>query len=111
VGLSAVVLGNAIAFGIGLPFLFPLPEATPAEWATMAFLGVFQIGLAYVFLTRAVAQMPALDLALILLLEPVLNPIWTWAVRGEQPGAWTILGGAIIVAAMAAKATTDTKTS
>jgi drug/metabolite transporter (DMT)-like permease len=103
VGLSAVVLGNAIAFGIGLPFLVPLPAATALEWATMAYLGVFQIGLAYVFLTRAVAKMPALDLALVLLLEPVLNPIWTWAVRGEEPGAWTILGGAVILAAMAAK--------
>lgn len=110
-GLSAVVVGNAIAFGTGLPFLFPLPVATPVEWATMAYLGVFQIGLAYVFLTRAVAQLPALDLSLVLLLEPVLNPIWTWAIRGEEPGAWTMLGGAVIVVAMAVKATTDTETS
>ena len=25
----------------------------------------------------------------------MLNPIWTWIVRGEEPGAWTIVGGAI----------------
>jgi drug/metabolite transporter (DMT)-like permease len=107
VPLSGVVAGNALAFGIGLPFLFPVPPATAAEWATMAYLGIFQIALAYVFLTRAVASVPALDLSLILLLEPVLNPIWTWVVRGEEPGGWTILGGALIVAAMAAKATLE----
>jgi drug/metabolite transporter (DMT)-like permease len=32
-------------------------------------------------------------------MEPVLNPVWTWLVRGEEPGRWTIAGGAAIVIA------------
>jgi len=40
----------------------------------------------------------------------VLNPIWTWLVRGEEPGIWAIVGGAIIVAATAGKAVYDSRT-
>ena len=101
VGLSAVVIGNAIAFVIGIPFLLPLPPAAAGEWLTLAYLGVVQIGVAYVFLTRAVAQLPALDVSLLLLLEPVLNPIWTWIIRGEDPGRWALAGGAVILTATA----------
>jgi drug/metabolite transporter (DMT)-like permease len=110
VGISAVVVGNAMAFLIGAPFLLPLPAASAGEWATLVYLGVVQIGLAYIFLTRAVAQLPALDVSLLLLLEPVLNPLWTWLIRGEDPGAWTLVGGGIIVAATAARTLTTQNT-
>jgi drug/metabolite transporter (DMT)-like permease len=69
----------------------------------MAFLGVVQIGVAYMCLTRAIGHVRALDASLILLLEPVLNPLWTWLVRGEEPGAWAAVGGAFIVGASAMK--------
>jgi drug/metabolite transporter (DMT)-like permease len=52
-----------------------------------------------VFLTKAIRGLPALELSLLLLLEPVLNPIWTWLIRGEDPGLWTVAGGAVIVGA------------
>ena len=110
IGISAVVVGNAMAFIIGAPFLLPLPAASAAEWATLVYLGVIQIGLAYIFLTRAVAQLPALDVSLLLLLEPVLNPLLTWLIRGEEPGRWTLLGGAIIVVATAARTITTKNT-
>ena len=110
VGTTAVVAGNLIAFAVGLPFLFPLPSATVAEWTTLVYLGVFQIGAAYVWLTSAIAHLPALEVSLLLLLEPVLNPIWTWLVRGENPGVWVWTGGAIIIAATAAKTIYDSRT-
>jgi drug/metabolite transporter (DMT)-like permease len=45
--------------------------------------------------------MPALEMALMLLIEPILNPIWTWVVRGEEPGVPTLVGGALILGATA----------
>jgi DME family drug/metabolite transporter len=108
-GLSAVIAGNILACLIGLPFALPLPAAPVVEWATLAYLGIIQIGLAYVFLTRAMAHLPALEVSLILLLEPVLNPMWTWLVRGEEPGGWVVVGGVIIVAATAVKAVYDSR--
>jgi drug/metabolite transporter, DME family len=101
--LAAVVTGNLFACLIGLPFVWPLPQASVVDWATVVYLGVFQIGLAYVCLTRAVRRLPALEVSLLLLLEPVLNPVWAWLSQGEQPATWTIAGGVIIVAATAVK--------
>jgi drug/metabolite transporter, DME family len=108
-GLSAVTLGNLFASLAAWPFAWPLPAATAAEWATIAYLGVCQIGLAYVFLTAAMRVLPALEVSLLLLIEPVLNPIWTWVIRGERPGDFTIIGGAIIIAATAIKSVFDAR--
>ena len=107
--LTAVVAGNAFACLMALPMAWPLPAASVPDWATVIYLGVFQIGLAYLFLGLAIRRLPALELSLLLLLEPVLNPIWTWLVRGEDPGRWTIAGGAVIVAATAAKIVYDAR--
>ena len=100
-GLAAVVAGNAIACLIALPWSLPLPQAVPAEWGTIVYLGVVQIALAYVCLTNAMRRLPALEISLLLLVEPVLNPVWTWIVHGERPGGWTMAGGAVILGATA----------
>ena len=93
-GMSAVVFGNLFASIAAFPFAWPLPAASTGEWATIVYLGVCQIGLAYVCLTAAIRHLPALEVSLLLLLEPVLNPVWTWMLRGEHPGTWTIVGAA-----------------
>jgi len=100
-GLSMVVLGNAIAAAIAVPTLWPLPSAATSEWLTVLYLGVCQIALAYVLLTAAMRHLPAVEASLLLLVEPVLNPAWTWLVRGEQPGVTAIAGGAVILIATA----------
>ena len=109
IGLSAVIAGNVLACLGGLPFVWPMPIAAPSEWVTLVYLGLFQIALAYVCLTRAMGHLSALEVSLLLLLEPVLNPVWTWLIRGERPGAWVLAGGAVIIAATAMKARADTR--
>jgi drug/metabolite transporter, DME family len=103
VGMSAVAIGNLFASVAAAPFALPLPVASASEWATIVYLGVCQIAVAYVFLTAAMRVLPALEVSLLLLIEPVLNPTWTWLIRGEDPGGYTIVGGAIIIAATAIK--------
>jgi DME family drug/metabolite transporter len=109
VGMTAVAVGNLFASLAALPFAWPLPAATPGEWATIVYLGVCQIGLAYVFLTAAMRALPALEVSLLLLIELVLNPAWTWLIRGEHPGRWTIAGGAVIIIATAIKTIYDSR--
>ncbi len=104
VAAAAVACGNLIAFGVTLPLALPAGPARPVDWALVAFLGVVQIGLAYVLLTRGVRGVPALETSLLLLVEPVLNPIWAWIVHGENPGLWSVLGGAVILGATAWRA-------
>jgi drug/metabolite transporter, DME family len=110
VGMSAVVIGNFFASIAALPFALPLPTASASEWVTIAYLGICQIAVAYMFLTAAMRALPALEVSLLLLIEPVLNPIWTWLIRGEDPGNYTIVGGAIIIAATAIKSLYDART-
>jgi drug/metabolite transporter (DMT)-like permease len=41
------------------------------------------------------------EASLLILLEPVLNPVWTFLFAGERPGPWALVGGAIILVATA----------
>lgn len=106
-GLGAVAIGNLIAFAGCLPLALPLRPHPPADWGTIVYLGVVQIGLAYVLVTAALKALPAFEASLILLLEPALNPLFAWAVHGEQPGTWALAGGGIILAATTVKAWSD----
>ena len=98
---GAVVLGNAIACLATLPMALPFAGIGAADWAAILYLGLFQIALAYAFVTKAVGRLPALDTSIILLIEPALNPVWSWLVHGERPGPWAIAGGALILGATA----------
>jgi drug/metabolite transporter (DMT)-like permease len=108
-GISAALLGNLFASVAAMPFAWPFPAASEAEWVTIVYLGVCQVAVAYVFLTSAIRHLSALEVSLLLLLEPVLNPVWTWALRGEHPGAWTIVGGAVIVTATALRTVNEAR--
>lgn len=108
--LPAVVMGSWIAFFAGLPFALPVTRSLPLDWAMIAGLGTIQIGLAYLFLTSGIRHVPALEASLLLLLEPVLNPIWSWIVHGEVPSGWSLIGGAVILGASLAKTWWDSRT-
>lgn len=108
--IAAVAAGNVCAFLVGLPLALPM-VAGLREWIVLGYLGVFQIGLAYFFLTRGIRQVRALDVSLLLLLEPVCNPIWAWIFQNERPGAWATLGGSIILAATVLKIAFDYRRS
>jgi DME family drug/metabolite transporter len=95
----SLVAGNLIAAGAALPLALPVTEFSTTDLAILLFLGVFQIGLAYVCLSSGISGVPALEASLLLLLEPVLNPVWAWLVHGEMPTGWALLGGAIIMVA------------
>ncbi|MCU0227217.1 MAG: EamA family transporter [Bryobacterales bacterium] len=114
-GMQVVVLGNLLVTALCAPFALPLDAATSAgaatspgaatlwdtaallDWTLLAYLGIFQIALAYLAMTRGMRQVPALEASMILLLEPVLNPIWTWLALGEQPGSYAVVGGVLIL--------------
>jgi drug/metabolite transporter (DMT)-like permease len=93
---AAAVAGNLMAMAICLPFALPVAGGR-SDWLTIVYLGVFQIGLAYALLTRAVRVVPAVQASLLLMIEPALSPVWAWIVHGERPGPWSLAGGAVIV--------------
>jgi drug/metabolite transporter (DMT)-like permease len=98
---SAVVCGNVIACLAALPAALPIRGATPTDWSVVAGLGIFQVALAYVFLVRGIRRVGAFEASLLILLEPVLSPLWAWLFHGERPSELALLGGAVIIAATA----------
>jgi len=100
-GSSVLVWGNLIAgFSVLLPALGG-PSPTALDIGLLVFLGVFQLGLAYTLFQRGLRETPAVEASLLILLEPVLNPVWTFLFTGERPGPWALVGGAIILLATA----------
>ena len=96
--LAAMVSGNTLVLLIALPFALPV-VASAMDWATIVYLGVVQIGIAYMLLASGIRQVTALEASLLLLVEPALNPLWSWLVHGETPGAWALAGAAVIFGA------------
>ena len=101
--LGAVVAGNVIAAVVCLPAAWPL-EPAPIDLVVLGYLGLFQIGLAYLLLTRAVSELPALQVSLLLLLEPVLSPVWAALFLGEVPGRLALVGGSLVLVATVVQA-------
>ena len=98
-GASSTVCGNLIACAACMPLALPVHASVPGDWLIVVYLGVAQVGLAYVFLTRGLGRLRAMEASLLLLLEPALSPFWAWLAHGERPGWVAVLGGAIILTA------------
>jgi len=100
-GATTVLTGNLLAGLIGLPLALGagLPSAGAVDWALLGYLGVVQIGVAYLLVTRGLGRVPALEASLLVLAEPALNPVWAWLVHGERPAPLALAGGALILAA------------
>ncbi len=97
--LAATTLGNVLACAGVLPLALPVRGATGADLAVLLYLGMFQVALAYVCLTRGIRFVPGVEATTLLMAEPTLSPVWAWLVHGERPGAWALAGGGIIVVA------------
>jgi drug/metabolite transporter (DMT)-like permease len=98
----SVFYGNLLVVLLMIPFLAQDPPApTSKDMLVVLFLGVFQIGIAYVLFTKGIAAgVRSLDASIIGFIEPLLNPVWVFLVLGEKPSNWAILGGAIIIGAV-----------
>jgi drug/metabolite transporter (DMT)-like permease len=71
-----------------------------ADALLLAVMGVVQLGLPYFLFSKGVEKISLQEASLIVLVEPVLNPIWVAAAYGEVPGAATLVGGALILASL-----------
>ena len=102
--MATIAFGNVLASAIALPFAFPVVRFEATDVGVILWLGIFQIGLAYICLTQGIRSVPAFEATTLLLLEPALNPIWSWLVHGERPAAQSLIAGALILAATLANA-------
>ena len=98
--MPAVMLGALISAALTLPFALPF-QASARDLLVLASLGVFQLGVPCLLLVFVSRTLSAPEIALLALLEVVLGPLWAWLGADEAPGAATLAGGAIVLAALA----------
>jgi drug/metabolite transporter (DMT)-like permease len=99
----ATCLSQLLVLVCAAPFAHPT-QVGPRDLALLSSLGIGQIGLGFVLLTIGGRLIPAAEVALITLLEVVLGPLWVWLVRSERPSATTLLGGVVVIGAVAIQA-------
>jgi drug/metabolite transporter (DMT)-like permease len=95
----ATCLSQAILVVAFLPFASP-GDIAGDDVFWLAALGIGQIGLGFALLTVGARLIPAAQVGLITLLEIVLGPLWVWLALDERPGTLTLVGGAIVIAAI-----------
>ncbi|MBM3738613.1 MAG: EamA/RhaT family transporter [Acidobacteria bacterium] len=102
--MAVVAMGNLTGCLAALPMALRGGFAlTAVDLAAVLYLGLIQIALGYVILTRAIRRVSAVETSLLMMCEPVFSPLWAFLLHGERPGGWAMLGGALILAATAAR--------
>jgi drug/metabolite transporter (DMT)-like permease len=108
--VESIILGNLLAFLIGLPWIVQAPPLPADGWAALLVLGVVQLGFSYWLYARAIRHVTALEAVLIPVIEPVLNPIWVLVFMGEKPSGWALAGGAVVLGAVTLRAVLSVRT-
>ncbi len=105
---SILIASLAIAI-FGFPSLLKETQ-TITSWLSIGYLGIFQIGLAFIFFTKGIKHIPALEANLIGTLEPILNPVWVFLFLGERMGKSALLGGLVVLVGVIVSAVSSAQT-
>jgi drug/metabolite transporter, DME family len=97
---STIFYGNIIITLICIPMAGSFSAINTSDLMMVAFLGIFQIGIAYAIFTYGLKRVFAIEASLIGMIEPVLNPVWVLIWYGEVPSLPAIIGGIIIITAI-----------
>lgn len=98
-GIFALCVSGLVCLVTGLPFVLPAWDIGIA-----LAMGIVQVGLGLVLYTVGSKAVPAGELALLSMSEVVLAPIWVWLLLGETAAATTLIGGGVLLAALAGNA-------
>jgi len=98
-----VLFAGLWAMVLTLPVASPL-EASARDILLCAFMGIFSIGLGMLLFVYGLRHISAAEAGLLSLLESILAPIWVWIAIGEQPRPLALVGGVIVLAAVAGHA-------
>lgn len=101
--VPAIFWGNIFITLLCFNSVYPEFKIDFNNFLMVAYLGVFQIGLAYAVFTYSIKRIEGIEAALIAMIEPVMNPIWVYFGYGEKPSTFAILGGLIILTTIAVR--------
>ena len=98
-GLFAIAITLTICLGLGLSVVL-----SPQDGGIAMGMGVFQVGAGLILYTLGSRSLPAAELALLSLAEVLLGPLWVWLFLGETASVNTLIGGVVLLAAIAGNA-------
>lgn len=99
--LPQVMIAGLISLVVAL-VLSPPFAASGRDLAVLALMGCVQLGTGCLLVTAASKHLSATEIGLLALLEPIIGPLWVWALMGERPDAATLTGGVIVLTAVIA---------
>jgi drug/metabolite transporter, DME family len=99
----AVCLAGVVACAVS-GFMVRGLAITAVDLTISILLGTVQLGAQYILLTIATRFATAADIALVMILEEILAPLWVWIVVGEVVPPMALYGGLVIVGALVASA-------
>jgi drug/metabolite transporter (DMT)-like permease len=100
---TAVTYGNVLNAVALAPFVATKPGIDAGSAAIIALLGTCQLAGGVILFVRGLRHVRATHASLIGMLEPIANPVWVFLLLGETPSRWALLGGAIVLGAIAAR--------
>jgi drug/metabolite transporter (DMT)-like permease len=81
-------------------FILMPPVISIRSLGALGFMGIFQVGLASQLFAFGIRRVEAMQALLIAMIEPVLNPLWVFALTGERPSPAALAGGLVIILAV-----------
>ena len=94
---------TAILLSIGL--YRGLPPIDTRQTLIVTLTGLIQLALPYVLFQLSLRLVQPVEASLLILLEPVCNPIWVAMFTNERPDATTLVGGFALLLALVIEAT------
>jgi len=98
-GIFTIITSGIVCYSAGYTLDIPLNDILIS-----LSMGVFQVGAGLTIYTIGSKSVPAAELTLLSMTEVVLGPFWVWIVLGDVAGLYTLLGGTVLLAAIAGNA-------
>jgi len=99
--IPGILLSGVLSMAVTLPMALPF-EANGPDLGLLAVMGALQLGLGCALMVIASRHLAAAEIGLTSILEIVFGTLSVWLLVGERPGSAALLGGAMVIGALAA---------
>ncbi|MEE1014948.1 MAG: EamA family transporter [Lachnospiraceae bacterium] len=98
--LSSIFLGQALSAVTCIWFVFGETDFGVTAVGGILALGIFQVGLAYILMSKGLDEVPAVTASLTTAIEPILNPILVAIFYHEMITSLSFVGAVIVIIAV-----------
>ena len=95
--IHSILIGNILTFLICSPSYFNGVGYNLNSWIMIIFLGIVQLGIAYILYSTAIKYVSALDAIIYPVIEPIFNPLFAFFFLEESMSNNAIFCGAMVL--------------